>query len=449
MPVISAPRTGPRLAALVAALLLFCAIPSSGVHAQSSGGAVIHVVTWGESLGRIAQQYGVSIQSIVSANGLDSADRIYAGQRLTIPGVSSSSQAGTGSAPSQTHTVQVGENLFRIALRYGLTVESIMSANGLTNPNQLFAGQSLNIPTPGAPAQSPQATPSVESPPAAATPADEAPVEEAEPAPTQPAPASDGEAAEQYTNHVVQRGETLNAISVRYGVFPSAIIQANNISNPSLIFAGMTLRIPGGTGPSSGSSDSNAPAADAAVPGIYVVQRGDTLFRIALRYNLTMSSLMAANGLASADRIYAGQQLRVPGASDVLPPAPAYTAPAPTITTGKQIVVKLSQQMVYAYENGVLQRQFVVSTGLPATPTVTGDYAVYVKYDSTRMVGPGYDLPGVPWTMYFYRGYGFHGTYWHNNFGNPMSHGCVNMRTPEAAWLYEWTPVGTPVHIED
>jgi len=51
----------------------------------------------------------------------------------------------------------------------------------------------------------------------------------------------------------------------------------------------------------------------------------------------------------------------------------------------------------------------------------------------------------VPYTMYFYRGYAIHGTYWHSNFGRPMSHGCVNMRTQDAAWLYSWAVVGTPV----
>ena len=55
------------------------------------------------------------------------------------------------------------------------------------------------------------------------------------------------------------------------------------------------------------------------------------------------------------------------------------------------------------------------------------------------------DLPNVPYTMYFYKGYGIHGTYWHHNFGHPMSHGCVNMRTSDAAWLFNWASVGTPV----
>jgi lipoprotein-anchoring transpeptidase ErfK/SrfK len=64
-----------------------------------------------------------------------------------------------------------------------------------------------------------------------------------------------------------------------------------------------------------------------------------------------------------------------------------------------------------------------------------------------NMSGPGYYLPDVPWVMFFYDEYGFHGTYWHNNFGSPMSRGCVNLRTEAAEWLYNWASVGTPVNI--
>jgi lipoprotein-anchoring transpeptidase ErfK/SrfK len=92
-------------------------------------------------------------------------------------------------------------------------------------------------------------------------------------------------------------------------------------------------------------------------------------------------------------------------------------------------------------------RQIVVSTGLPGTPTVVGQFRIYVKYESTLMTGDDYYLPNVPYTMYFYKGYGLHGTYWHNNFGRPMSHGCVNLPTPEAEWLYGFASVGTLVNI--
>jgi lipoprotein-anchoring transpeptidase ErfK/SrfK len=65
------------------------------------------------------------------------------------------------------------------------------------------------------------------------------------------------------------------------------------------------------------------------------------------------------------------------------------------------------------------------------------------------MTGPGYYLPNVPYTMYFYGGYGLHGTYWHNNFGTPMSHGCVNLSTADSGWLFDWASVGTVVNVHN
>jgi len=111
------------------------------------------------------------------------------------------------------------------------------------------------------------------------------------------------------------------------------------------------------------------------------------------------------------------------------------------------IDVNLSEQMVYAYVGRQLVNSFLVSTGTWRTPTVTGQYRIYVKYRYTDMAGPGYYLPNVPYTMYFYKGYGLHGTYWHNNFGTPMSHGCINLRTEDAEWLFDFASVGTLVNI--
>jgi lipoprotein-anchoring transpeptidase ErfK/SrfK len=81
---------------------------------------------------------------------------------------------------------------------------------------------------------------------------------------------------------------------------------------------------------------------------------------------------------------------------------------------------------------------FTASTGLPNTPTVLGKFKIYWKLTSTLMAGPNYYLPEVPYTMYFYAGYALHGTYWHNNFGQPMSHGCVNLETSQAKQLFDW-----------
>jgi lipoprotein-anchoring transpeptidase ErfK/SrfK len=109
--------------------------------------------------------------------------------------------------------------------------------------------------------------------------------------------------------------------------------------------------------------------------------------------------------------------------------------------------VDLSQQRVYAFEGDQIVEMFLVSTGLPQTPTVTGQYRIYVKYRAADMTGPGYHLTDVPYVMYFNHSYGLHGTYWHHNFGVPMSHGCVNLRTKDAKWLFEWASVGTIVNV--
>jgi len=133
--------------------------------------------------------------------------------------------------------------------------------------------------------------------------------------------------------------------------------------------------------------------------------------------------------------------------SEYVPPS---SAPKPAVASNgdtRWIDVDLTNQRVYAYEGNTVVNSFIVSTGTWLYPTVTGQYHIYVKYVSNKMSGPGYYLPNVPYIMYFYGSYGLHGTYWHNNFGTPMSHGCVNLRTDDAAWLYGWASIGTLVNI--
>ncbi len=111
------------------------------------------------------------------------------------------------------------------------------------------------------------------------------------------------------------------------------------------------------------------------------------------------------------------------------------------------IEVDLSSQRSYAYIGSSRVKSFIVSTGTWLHPTVTGVFKIYVKYRYANMSGPGYYLPDVPYVMYFYQDYGLHGTYWHHNFGVPMSHGCVNYSIPDAAWLFDFANVGTIVYI--
>jgi len=166
-------------------------------------------------------------------------------------------------------------------------------------------------------------------------------------------------------------------------------------------------------------------------------------------------------GAWAADRIgTAGDPLPQPPGVPVFDPerfprAPALVRTPPAgapVQETKWIEVDLSQQALRAWEGDRLVFSTLVSTGLPQYPTPVGTFRVYVKVRYERMRGgtPGIDyyaLPNVPHTMYFYRGYALHGAYWHNNFGHPMSHGCVNLPLDAAAWLYDWTPLGTVVWI--
>lgn len=137
----------------------------------------------------------------------------------------------------------------------------------------------------------------------------------------------------------------------------------------------------------------------------------------------------------------------------VTPPTAAIPAPGARSSSGgggpKWIEVDLSEQMVYAWEGKTLVASFVVSTGASPYRTVTGSWPIYEKHLAGNMWGPGYFLPDVPYIMYFYKGYALHGTYWHTNFGTPMSHGCVNLSIPDAEWLYYWAPIGTSVKVHN
>ncbi|MFO0704905.1 MAG: L,D-transpeptidase [Candidatus Andersenbacteria bacterium] len=114
----------------------------------------------------------------------------------------------------------------------------------------------------------------------------------------------------------------------------------------------------------------------------------------------------------------------------------------------KYIVVDLSEQRVYAKIDGVTVFTDLVSTGLTG-PTLIGHYKVMTKIPVGCMSGPGYSLCNIHYIMYYDgAGRSLHEAWWHNNFGHPMSHGCVNMRYATAKWFYEFARVGTDIYIK-
>jgi len=124
-----------------------------------------------------------------------------------------------------------------------------------------------------------------------------------------------------------------------------------------------------------------------------------------------------------------------------------YPAGTPGLFPGKYIEIVLAKQTLYAFDGPTLVRSFLISSGLASHPSPQGMFAIYTKVRSELMQGPGYYLPGVEWVNKFNGPYSIHGTYWHHNFGHPMSHGCINATNGDAAFIYDWAPIGTPVYV--
>jgi len=155
------------------------------------------------------------------------------------------------------YTVRPGDTLYSIARRFGTTVQAIVQANGILNPNQIFSGQVFWIPSSsgGLPGSS---------------------------------------------TYIVQRGDTLYSIARRFGTTYRALAALNGLRYPYTIYVGQRLTISGSGAPTPPSQR------------IHIVQRGDTLWSIALRYGTTPWAIAAANGLRNLNLIYVGQRLVIP-----------------------------------------------------------------------------------------------------------------------------------------
>lgn len=176
-------------------------------------------------------------------------------------------------APSESgliHVVRRGETLSGIAARYGVNMRAIARANNIANANRIYAGQRLVIPTGRPTATTTTAT-----------------------------------ATQNGAVHIVQRGETLSGIAARYGVGMWVLAHANNIANPSRIYAGQQLVLPTGQAVSTSTSASGT---------VHVVRRGETLSAIAYRYGVSTWAIANANGIANPNLVYAGQRLVIPAA---------------------------------------------------------------------------------------------------------------------------------------
>jgi LysM repeat protein len=205
------------------------------------------------------------------------------------------------------YVVQRGDTLFSIATRFGVSLSALASANGISNLNLIFVGERLTIPGAGDNGGGGGGS-------------------------TNPPPTSGG------STYIVQRGDTLGLIAVRFGVSLGDLIAVNNIANPNLVFVGQVLTIPGAGGGGAGNNPPPQPttAPPPAAGGTYTVQGGDTLWAISQRFGVTVADIMSANGLNST-LIFVGQVLTIPGAGgggNTNPPPQPTTAPPPPSSNG-------------------------------------------------------------------------------------------------------------------
>lgn len=293
----SSTATGRRIRRLLSALWMVSSLALPVVGAAALRGVflptydpdpTVHVVRQGETLLEIAYRYGVTVDQLVRANGLTSPSRIYVGQRIVIP------RPGPGE-DMQVHSVQAGESLAMIALRYGVTVEQIISTNNLPDRNQIAAGQELVI----------------------------------------PGTLDRYSSTEDDTEYVVQPGDSLHRISVLFGISVDDLIAANRLPGAGGIYPGLALRIPSGA--LTPLTDGESAGTASAQPDIYTVRPGDTLATIALRHDVTVDGLVVANGLDGSRRIFAGQSLRIPESGAAARPEPQQTATSHRVQEGETL----------------------------------------------------------------------------------------------------------------
>jgi LysM repeat protein len=314
-----------------------------------------------------------------------------------LPLAASPEQQGT------IHVVQAGEHLTAIANRYGTTPQAIASANNLVNMNLVYVGQRLTIPgSASAPAQS-------------------------------------------NTYYVVDPGDTLSGIAASYGTTTQALVEANGLASANLIYVGQRLVIPGG-----GSAP--APSTPSSTTGYYTVQAGDTVSSIAVRHGVTGWAIVQSNHLANPNFIYVGQRLVIPGGSSPVPEPASQPS-----GSNKRIVIDLSEQHMYVYQDGGLLYSWVTSTGMPGAATIPGNFQVLTKLPNAYAYTWGLQMPywlGIYWAGSLQNG--IHALpimadgriLWDGYLGQPVSYGCVILSTENALTLYNWADLGTPVDIQ-
>ncbi len=285
----------------VGVLSLFVALPILALLAvylrgrsQSLTGEPVVLVREEDSLADIARRSEIDVDVILLANGLASAEQVYVGQQLVLP---------VPSRDGLLHTVQPGDSLALIATRYGVPFDLLRERNAMTQTTTVYSGQQVVIPV--------EASYLLQS--------------------------TDQEGDPIFMTHRVQRGDTLYRISLIYNVSVDEIIAVNGLATPNVLVPGLDLRIPVGVRAAYNADEASAAEAPATEPVRHTVAFGDTLAQIAIKYDVTLDGLIAANGIANPDAIEVGQVLVIPLPGAAARPEPAEAATVHTVVVGETL----------------------------------------------------------------------------------------------------------------
>ena len=269
-------------------------VKTNVTSSRTSGGN--YLVQPGDTLYSIARRSGMSLNSLLTLNGLSQSSVIYAGQSLTIS--QSDSRVATkssynakplasGVSTSGTYTVQAGDTLYGIARRSGMSLNTLLSLNGLSQSSVIHPGQTLKL--------SGASNATVASPV------------------SYKSAASSTSTSGTYT---VQEGDTLYGIARRSGMSLNTLLSINGLSQSSVIHPGQTLKLSGASNATVASPVSyKSTASSASTSGTYTVKAGDTLYRIAYNHGISLTTLLSINGLSETSTILPGQQLVVSGSA--------------------------------------------------------------------------------------------------------------------------------------
>ena len=231
----------------------------SDENQTNQGNYIRYIIQSGDTLTGIAKKYGTTINELVRINNIQNPNLIYAGEVLLIPTKNNSINSGSDDKNNTIYIVQRGDTLTSIAKRYNTTVQDLVRNNNILNPNLIYPGQKLIIM---------KTTTNI---------------------------------SRKYIIYTVKRGDSLWKIANKYNTTVNRLVSINNIRNPNIIYVNQKLRIP--VNISLGEYDCGHI--------IYTVKRGDTLFGIARKFGKTIKDIAILNGISNVNYIYVGQKLRI------------------------------------------------------------------------------------------------------------------------------------------